>query len=270
LTPITARRPRCTPARAACYTVRVKKPGRLIMTTSVRGWTTIAENPPVLVREYAFGQGRSNTMAVGLPNGKLMIVSAPIGVPEAELRELGAVGECVALLANNGTHHLGLGTSRTAFPSAVTYAAPGAAARIRSKGKDYGQLESIDSLQPSLGDKVSVMVVDGEKIGDVIVRVKTEKGVVLYASDFIANIQKLPNSFVFRQVLRLTDSGPGLKVFKLFFLFGMFVKDRGAALNFLIREIEANAPTVLVPAHGDVVTRSDLGPTLLSILRAAT
>ena len=234
--------------------------------TSVRGWTRVAENPPVMVREYAFGVGRSNAMAVGLPNGKLMIVSPPINVPEAELRELGAIGECVALVANNGFHHLGLGPSRAAFPKAVTYAAPRAAERIRAKGKDVGQLEPIEALQPLPGDKVGVTVVDGEKKGDVIVRVKTEKGTLLYASDFIANIQKLPSNVLFKTVFRLIGSGRGLKAFKLFFL--LFSK-RGAARDFLIREIEAAAPTTLVPAHGEIVTRSDLAPTLVSILRAA-
>jgi hypothetical protein len=237
------------------------------MSTHVKGWTTIAEDPQVLVREYAFGPGKSNAMAVALPGGKLMIVSAPVGLPEAELRELGACGEVIALLANNGTHHLGLGPSRKAFPKAVTYAAPAAAERIRKKGKEAGELKPIDALQALLGDKVSVLAVDGCKAGDVIVRVKTERGTLLYASDFVANINRLPNSLLFKLVFRLTDSAPGFKVFKLFFRF--FVKDRAAARDYLIRELEANTPTTLVPAHGDVITRADLTPTLVSMLRAA-
>jgi hypothetical protein len=237
------------------------------MSTHVKGWTTIAENPQVLVREYAFGPGLSNAMAVELPGGKLLIVSPPIGVPEAELRELGAIGEVVALVANNGGHHLGLGPTRAAFPKAVSYAAPAAAERIRSKGKDPGELKPIEALEPLLGDKVRVLAIDGCKVGDAIIWVKTEKGAVFYAGDFIANIQKLPRNFIFRLVFRLTDSAPGFKVFKLFFK--LFVKDRAAAREHLIRELEANGPTILVPSHGDVVARSDLAPTLVSMLRAA-
>jgi hypothetical protein len=109
--------------------------------------------------------------------------------------------------------------------------------------------------------------VDGDKVGDVLVRVRTERGTVLYASDFIANMQSLPNNFVFRMIFKLTDSGPGLKVFRIFFKF--FVADRKAARDFLVKEIEANPPAVLVPAHGDVVVQSDLAPTLVGMLRAA-
>ena len=55
-------------------------------------------------------------------------------------------------------------------------------------------------------------------------------------------------------------------MFGLFFKF--FVKDPKAARAFLIRELEANPPAILVPAHGDVVERSDIGPTLVGMLRA--
>jgi hypothetical protein len=235
--------------------------------TTVPGWTTLAENPLVLVKEYAFGPGRANAVAVGLPNRKLLITSPPAGVPDADLKALEQCGEVIALLANNGTHHMGLGPARRAFPSAVSYAAPRAAARIRDKGKDFGQLAPIETLQPLLGDQVGVFAVDGDKVGDVLVRVRTERGTVLYASDFIANIQSLPDSFIFRMIFKLTDSGPGLKVFRIFFKF--FVADRKAARDFLVKEIEANPPAVLVPAHGDVVIQSDLAPTLVGMLRAA-
>jgi hypothetical protein len=237
------------------------------MSTSVSGWTTIAEDPIVLVREYGFGAGRANAMAVGLPGGKLLLVSPPSDVGEAELRELSRAGDVVALVANNGGHHLGLGVAHAAFPNAISYAAPDAAQRIRKKGKGFGQLLPIEALAPLLGDKVSVLAVDGCKVGDVIVRARTEKGALLFASDFVANLPKLPPNPIFRLVFWLTDSGPGFKVFGAFFKF--FVKDRGAARDFLIRELEAHAHTILVPSHGDVIVRGDLAPTLISMLRAA-
>src|SRR5262245_55639891 len=214
------------------------------MTTTLQGWKTIAESPLLLVREYRFGPGAANALVVGLPNKKLMIVSPPTNIPAADLTALNAHGEVVALLAINGAHHLGLGPCRSAFPNAVTYAAARASDRIRKKGKDCGQLESLDALKPLLGDKVSVLAVDGDKIGDVILRVQTEKGIVLYAGDFVANIQSLPNNFFFKMMFKLTDSAPGFKVFRLFFK--LFVADRNAARDFLIREVEANPPAIVV------------------------
>jgi len=49
----------------------------------------------------------------------------------------------------------------------------------------------------------------------------------------------------------------------------VFVADRKAAIDFLIRELQADPPSVMVPAHGDVVASADLATTLLGMLRAA-
>jgi hypothetical protein len=237
------------------------------MGTTISGWTTLAEEPLVLLREYAFGPGRANTLAIGLPNRKLLLVSPPTGVPAAELEALKPLGDVVAMVAINGAHHLGLSPCRAIFPNAVSYATPQAKARILKKGKNAGQLEPIDKLQPLLGDKISVVAADGCKIGDVLVRVQTEKGLLLYVGDFIANIQTLPSNLLFKLIFKLTDSGPGFKVFRLFFKF--FVADARALRDFLIREVEARPPAIVVPGHGDVVERPELGPTLVSMLRAA-
>jgi len=235
--------------------------------TTITGWTTLAEKPLVLVQEYGFGAGKANALAVALPNRKWMIVSPPPKLTTAEAQALAEHGQVVALVENNGTHHLGLGPCRALFPDAVTYAEPKAAARIRSKNKDPGQLEPIDALKPLLGDAISIVAADGCKIGDVILRVKTERGTLFYASDFIANINRPPRNPFARLLFKLTGSGPGLRVFRIFFM--VFVADRKAAIDFLIRELQADPPSVMVPAHGDVVASADLATTLLGMLRAA-
>lgn len=235
------------------------------MGIAVKGWTTLTEQPLVMVREYSFGAGKANALVVGLPEQRLLIMSPPIGLSVEELRELNAVGTVVALLETNGAHHMGLGASLAAFPSAKSYAALRAAERIRKKGKDYGQLLPLDQLSPLLGDKVAVLEVEGDKIGDALVRVQTERGTLLYAGDYIANFPELPKAFVPKWLFKLTDSAPGLKVFSIFFKF--FVKDRVRARDYLIREVQAHPPAIVTPAHGDVIERADLGPTLISLLQ---
>jgi len=237
------------------------------MTTTISGWTTLTENPAVLVRDYAFSGGRTTAVAVSLPGHRWLLVSPPSDITAAEAEAFTAHGEVVALLEHNGSHHMGLGPWRARFPKAVTYAEPAAAARIRKKGKDFGQLEPIAALQPLLGDKVAVFAIAGCKIGDALVRVRADQGTLLYAGDFIANMQKLPSNPIGRLLFKWTDSGPGLKVFSLFFKF--FVANRSVARDALIQELEKNPPAILVPGHGDVVTRADLGPTLIGMLRAA-
>jgi hypothetical protein len=236
------------------------------MSAQVPGWTTLADDPPVLIREYAFGPGRANAVAFGLPDRKWMLLSPPPTLEAAEVEGFAKLGSVVALLENNGTHHMGLGPCRAQFREAVTYAMPRAAARIRKRGKDFGELEPIEKLKPLLGSKITLIPVDGDKVGDVCVRVQTEKGTLFYSSDLIANINTLPSNLLFKLFFKLTDSGPGLKVFNIFFKF--FVANAKAARACLIQEIEQNPPSILVPAHGDVVSKPDLGPTLVGMLRA--
>jgi hypothetical protein len=237
------------------------------MSTNVQGWTTLAETPLVLVREYRFGPGTANALAVRMQNGQLLIVSPPCGVAPDELKSLEQQGKVTALLAINGAHHLGLGPCRKAFPEAKTYAAPAARDRILKRNKDAGDIEPLGALQPLLGDTIRVIAVDGCKLGDVLIGVETERGNILYASDFIANIQTLPKNLLFKLAFRLTDSGPGLKVFRLFFKF--FARNPALVRDVLIREIEVRPPAVMVPAHGDVVSERDLGATLVGMLRRA-
>ncbi len=236
------------------------------MATSIPGWTTLSESPAVLMRDYSFGGGRANAMAVRLPAQGWMIMSPPANVTPAEAQAFQTLGPVVALVENNGTHHKGLGPWRALCPGVVTYAAPAAAARIRKKGKDFGELQPTEALQPLLGDKISVFPVAGHKIGDVLVRVETEKGTLLYTSDFIANIPVLPKNPIGRLLFKLTDSGPGLKVFNIFFKF--FVADAASARAALINELQAHPPSILVPAHGDVVIDVNVGPTVAALLRA--
>lgn len=231
------------------------------------GWTRLASDPLVLVRSYSFGGSAANALLVGLPGGKLLAVSPACGMTADELKALSAYGEVVALLENNGLHHLGLPPWRAAFPAAVAYAAPRAAARIRKKAKHPGPLEPLEALAPLLGENVSVVAVPGDKIGDVLVRVRTDKGTVLYLSDLVANITRLPKGWFARLPFRLTNSGPGLQLFGLFFMF--FVADRNAAIRCVIQEVESNPPAIVVPAHGDVLARDGVHQSLLDVLQAA-
>jgi hypothetical protein len=235
--------------------------------TDIAGWKTITQDPLVLMREYSFGAGTANALAVALPDRKWMLVSPPIGVPAEQLTSLEQHGDVVALLEFNGVHHMGLASCGATFPRATSYATERAAARIRKKAKTPGRLDSIDVLRPLLGDRVSVLSVPGDKLGDVVVRVQTEQGTLLYAGDFIANIPLLPKNPIARLLFKLTDSGPGFKIFRIFFKF--FVANKKAARDFLIHEVENHPPAIVVPAHGEVVARDDLGPTVASMLRAA-
>lgn len=230
----------------------------------IPGWTLVAEQPLLLVREYSFGAGLANSLAVRLGDGSFMLVSPPGRAHDDEVAAFRAHGGVSVLLTNNGTHHLGLGPWQKLFPEAQTYASPRAASRIRKKGKDAGELRDPAAIGPRLGDRIALLSVEGDKVGDVLVRIRSNAGIVLYTSDFVANFKKLPPNPVAGLLFKLTNSAPGLKVFNLFFAF--FVADRKAARASLIRELTEHPPAVVVPAHGEVAREPELGPRLVKLL----
>lgn len=233
--------------------------------TALPGWTRLTHQPPVFVRDYSFGPGRATSVAVLLPDARWLLISPPTDLSVAEREAFGAAGEVAALLANNGAHYLGLGPWTAAFPGAVSYASARAAARIRAKTKGALSLRPLSELVPHVAGVLTLIEMAGDKIGDVLVRIGTERGPVLYVSDMVANFQELPPNPLFALLFRMFDAAPGLKVFTPFFTF--FVKDKAAAKACLVRELEAHPPTVLVPAHGDVVDRPELARELITLLR---
>src|SRR5688500_6204001 len=105
------------------------------MNSSIAGWTQLATQPLVLMREYSFGPGTANAVAVRLGDGTLLVISPPTGLSARELDELASVGEVSALLANNGALYLGLASFCQHFPKAVAYATEAARERIMQKSK---------------------------------------------------------------------------------------------------------------------------------------
>lgn len=237
------------------------------MKTSIPGWTQLAAEPLVLMREYSFGPGSANAVAVRLGDGSLLVISPPTGLSARELDELASVGEVSALLANNGAHYLGLASFCRRFPNATAYATEAARERITHKSKQPLQLQPLSQLAPKLSGKIEVIAAEGCKVGDVLVRIHSERGPLLYVGDFFANIPKLPWNPLFRFMFKLTKSAPGFRVFGIFFRF--FASDRAALRDFLIRELQRSSPAVMIPAHGDYVARADLGPTMISMLQTA-
>src|ERR1700712_513656 len=103
------------------------------MDRPIAGWTQLAAEPLVLLREYSFGSATANSLAIRLPDGTLLLVSSPCNLSDSELNALAGVGVVSALLANNGAHHLGVPSLLKRFPNAVCYATQSASTRIAKK-----------------------------------------------------------------------------------------------------------------------------------------
>lgn len=236
------------------------------MQTTAHGWKVIDERAGVLSLSYAFsGEGQSNCFTARMPGGGLMIISPPSRVSDEVMADLEPFGAVEAIVANNGFHHLGIAKWRARHPNARCFAAPGAIERIAKKNADAGALEPLSALTPLLGSDVAVVETPSSKCGETWAWAKIDGGYAWYASDILANME-LPKAFIVRTLFKLSKSAPGYRVFKLAVKF--IIKDKRATFSRLREDLEAHPPTVMVPAHGEIVTGDSLAADTLRLVEA--
>jgi hypothetical protein len=238
------------------------------MQTTKLGWTIIDDQAGVLSFSYRFGgEGQANCFTARLPSGGLMIISPPSKISDEAIEELAPFGEVEAIIANNGFHHLGIGLWRERFPNAKCYAAPGAIERITKKSKNAGELRPLADLKPALGNDVAVIEAPTSKGGETWAWAKIAGGYAWYASDVLANMPRLPSNFLFRFMFKATKSGPGYRVFSLALKF--LVKDKRAALGLMLDDVRKHPVTVMVPAHGGILSGATVLADTEALLEAA-
>ncbi|HVI01007.1 MAG TPA: hypothetical protein VM869_19955 [Enhygromyxa sp.] len=238
------------------------------MQTTQHNWTIIDGDAGVLSFSYMFArEGQANCFTARLASGGLLVISPPSRISEAEMADLAAFGEVEALVANNGYHHLGIGPWREKFPRARCFAASGAAARIGKRSKNAGELEPLSALQPLLAEGVAVIEAPASKAGETWAFAKIAGGYAWYASDILANMEQLPSNFIVRSLFKLSKSAPGYKVFSLALM--IILKDKKRALGTMLEDVRKHPPTVMVPAHGGILSHASLAAETEQLLLGA-
>lgn len=232
---------------------------------SDHGWITIDEDVGIWTRSYRYGAGTANTFVVRIGERALMAVSPACGVSSRVLDELATHGDVVALLAPNGYHHLGLSEWQARFAGATLYAPGPAARRIAKQYRDrLLRFESIGALRRTLPAHVHVFAPETMRHPDVFVRVDTDAGAVWFSNDVLGNLRELPRHPLIRLALWATRSGPGFVVNRL--VLRLFGGAKPAFRRWLVGQMRAHPPVVLVPGHGDVLEGKDLGVRTMTVL----
>jgi hypothetical protein len=235
------------------------------MATNESVWEVISEQPLLLRLEYDFGLGLANSTAFEIDDGKLLLVSPPVGI-EGAYEELRQHGEVVAISELNGAHYMGIEGARAAFPFARVFASAIAGERITNKAQNPGEIESIELFRELVGDRLEIVEVSGNKIGDLLLRAQTDKGLAWWVGDVVGNAPA-SNNLLFRLITKWTDSGPGFKVNRLFLRF--FAQDKVAMKNFFLEQLASHPMDVFIPAHGDPIVRKGLGAELTEMFQSA-
>jgi len=222
------------------------------MRTTAGGWQVVDEEACILVHPYRFGgEATANCFVARMADGQLLAISPGCNMPEAAIREIGRYGQVGALLANNGMHWKGLEEWKARFPRARVFAAADAAHRIRKQTSNAPRFEPLANLNPLLGDTIIVVDMPASRIGETWTVVRRRNGAVWFASDLLTNMPALAGPMPMRWLFRLTNSGPGFRIFNLALM--MTAHDRKRMLSQLLAGLTRFPPAVIVPSHGDVL-----------------
>lgn len=223
-------------------------------------WTAIDEDVGFWTAEYRVPGMPVSSTAIRLDDGGFLVVSpaeALIAPFKAQLD-----GDARFLLAPNSYHHMGLKPWRAAFPKALAVAARGAQPRLSKQG--HQALHSLDELRAACPEHVEIVEVPSTRVGETWVVVKTASGVAWVVCDAFFNMQGRAKNPAMRALSWLLKSAPGLRISGLMKWGGL--RDRKVYRAWLLHRLETDAPTILVPGHGDVIRDANLPARLRALI----
>jgi hypothetical protein len=218
------------------------------MDTTTHGWKVFDADTPILIYSYSFGPGTANALAVSVAGG-LVIVSPPYRVADGVFGDLFPYGPVVALVASNAFHHMGIPDWKRRFPNAAVFAPAQSVARVERQTKLSG-IRPLADAAAITGPDLELIDMPHYRTGEVLVRVKTARGLVWYVTDIILNMPVLPDHPIMKMLFSLSRSAPGLRFNNIGPIF--MVKDKAALKRWLAAEYEKDPPRWLIAAHGDV------------------
>jgi len=200
-------------------------------------------------------------VAVELAGGGVAVYSPSRGLDIDALKK--HAGDVHYLLAANHFHHMGVPGWLAACPGAIPVATNVALPRLaRQADIAWSQL---DDLGGALAPDTRLLVPEGTRSGEAWLEIERGGERVWVIGDAFFNVPKLPTgpTGVF---CRLTGTAPGLRLGQTWKY--LQLRDRGRYKAWLLDRLATAPPTVLVPAHGDVVRDQDLGARLRQIAEA--
>ena len=192
------------------------------------------------------------SLAIRLADGRLAIHSPIRGLGRAAQRELAEIGTPAFLIAPNHFHNRGLRQHVAAHPDVTIVASPTAAPRVaRLCGHP---VRDPALLRAALPPHASLIVPPGTRAGELWLSFESTTGRAWTVGDAFFNIARTPRTPM-GLLLWLLGISAGLRVGASF---RWLVCDRPGYRRWLLEEIAAQRPTMLLPCHGDILADAEL------------
>jgi hypothetical protein len=173
-----------------------------------------------------------------------------VGSAGSVLEDLSKDGTVSALIAPNAYHYLGQRAWRRHFPHVTSYAPAGALPRLSRKSPDVPYRPASDLIE-SIHPRVTFLVPEGLKSPDMLVRVSAAGATVWWMGDLFTNTTADDQNWLLRIITPLAGSGMGYRRNSKPGL--IYVRDPKAWLRSITKVLDAEPPSIVLPAHGNPV-----------------
>lgn len=226
------------------------------------GYEELSAGGGLFALEKKVGSGWCwRSVAQRLSDGSSLVISPIAKTVEGAAASLESVGAPGWVLAPNHFHHAGVGEVLARWPNASVIATSVAAPRLAKHGLVTARPEALSERLPA---GVRLLEPPGLKSGECWLSVESERGLAWVVCDAFFNVT-VPLSGAMGVMLRATGTAPGLRIGSTFRWLAF--ADPKAYRSWLEAELAERPPSVLVPAHGDVIEDDDLGARLLELVR---
>jgi hypothetical protein len=218
--------------------------------TPLNRWQTLTSDGSIRWLKYSWGPATANTLAARLQDGTWLVVAPSAGSPMSVLEDLSKDGTVSALIAPNAYHHLGQQAWRLHFPGATSYAPAGALPRLSRKSPAVPYRPASDLIE-TVHPRVSFLIPEGMKSPDMLIRVSVAGSTVWWMGDLFTNSAREDQNWLLRLIAPLAGSGLG---YRRNSRPGMiYVRNPRTWLHSITNALDAEPPSIVVPAHGNPV-----------------
>lgn len=211
---------------------------------------------------YKFSAGVTRSLLLKLGEKKFLVYSPGDQVTADLAKDIIPAGSELFLLEPNTYHNLGLALWKTSFPASKAVAAASAIERLEKKTGIRS--ESLDALNKSLPNYVSLLELPHNKIGEVWLDIQMPNERIWVVCDAFFNFSKLPRGFM-GFLMRLNRMGPGIEMSRAYQYMGTSNKRKYG--EWLLNQLNEKKPTKLIPLHGDIYQASNLIEKLEALAR---
>lgn len=221
-------------------------------------WLDLESHPEIKVGQYIVPNFVSNSVAIEITKNEYILISPGASLLKDWSDKLKTPNCKLHIIMPNAWHFLGVKAWQETFENTTLYASALAKDKLIEKGAftEEDNIQVLESQLPPLPQGYQVLFPPGHRAGDVWLTKKENKHCTWITCDSFLNYERLSNQPMARTMQKLLGAAPGLKMSQV--IKWLILNDKKAFKSWVLKQLNNDHPTTLIPSHGEVSLDNNL------------